>query len=234
MGKSRYAQCFCFFFNFFNFFVCSVSRNNYVSLHPTNLIETKTTMKKKILTTLLALLVCTLAGAQNVDKLYEEGKALYDAKNYKAAIAKLKPAAEKGHKKAQYRLGRCYDKGHGVAENDKLAVQWYSKAAAQGHAKSMYQLGKCYKNGEGVTKDIKKAVELFKKAADKGNGDAQLALGKCYMKRKGVPADQAKAVALFKKAVNNEKDGAEVVADLKKDAAEGDADAKKILKIVGK
>jgi TPR repeat protein len=85
-----------------------------------------------------------------------------------------------------------------------------------------------------VTKDIKKAVELFKKAADKGNGDAQLALGKCYMKGKGVPADQAKAVALFKKAVNNEKDGAEVVADLKKDAAEGDADAKKILKIVGK
>ena len=54
------------------------------------------------------------------------------------------------------------------------------------------------------------------------------------MKGKGVPADQAKAVALFKKAVSNEKDGAEVVADLKKDAAEGDADAKKILKIVGK
>ena len=155
-------------------------------------------MKKKILTTLLALLVCTLAGAQNVDKLYEEGKALYDAKNYKAAIAKLKPAAEKGHKKAQYRLGRCCDKGHGGAENDKLAVQWYSKAAAQGHAKSQYQLGKCYMKGEGVA------------------------------------ADQAKANALFKQAVNNKKGGDKVLAKLKEDAAEGDADAKKILKIVGK
>ena len=191
-------------------------------------------MKKKILTTLLALLVCTLAGAQNVDKLYEEGKALYDAKNYKAAIAKLKPAAEKGHKKAQYRLGRCYDKGHGVAENDKLAVQWYSKAAAQGHAKSMYQLGKCYKNGEGVTKDIKKAVELFKKAADKGNGDAQLALAKCYMKGKGVPADQAKAKTLLLKAVRDEKHGKEIMDKLKKDAAAGNVDAQNMLKLVKK
>lgn len=189
---------------------------------------------KKILTFLPALLFCMMAGAQNIDKLYEEGKALYDAKSYKAAVAKLKPAAEQGHKKAQYRLGRCYDKGYGVTENDKQAFSWYGKAAEQGHAKAQYQLGKCYKNGEGTAKDIQKAVVCFAKAAKQGNGDAQLALGKCYMKGTGVEADQAIAKTWFLKAVKNAKDGSEVLAKLKEDAADGDTDARKILKIVGK
>ena len=88
--------------------------------------------------TLAALLLSVVLGAnaQSADKLYEEGKALYDAEKYSQAIAKLKPAAEKGHKKAQYHLGRCYDKGYGVTEDDKTAFSWYMKAAKQGHAKS--------------------------------------------------------------------------------------------------
>ena len=96
---------------------------------------------------MLALLLCLTAGAQSAEKLYTEGKALYDAKNYTKAIEKLKVAAEKGHKKAQYRLGFCYDKGKGVKEDDAKAFQWYSKSAAQGYAKAQYQLGQCYKNG---------------------------------------------------------------------------------------
>ena len=72
---------------------------------------------------MLALLLCLTAGAQSAEKLYTEGKALYDAKNYTKAIEKLKVAAEKGHKKAQYRLGFCYDKGKGVKEDDAKAFQ---------------------------------------------------------------------------------------------------------------
>lgn len=189
---------------------------------------------KKLMTTMLLMLLCMTALAQSADKLYAEGKALYDAKNYKAAIAKLKPAAEKGNRKAQYRMGRCYDKGNGVEENDKTAFAWYSKSAAQGYAKAQYQVGKCYKNGEGVAKNPAKAFEFFTKAAKQDNGDAQLALGKCYMKGKGVAADQAKARSWFVKAVNNEKDGKEILAELKKEAAENDGDAKKILQMVKK
>ena len=84
-------------------------------------------MKKIILFT-FSLLLCTAAICQNADKLYEEGKTLYDAKDYAKAFPKLKTAAEKGHKKAQYRLGRCYDKGNGVAENKAEAFKWYSNA----------------------------------------------------------------------------------------------------------
>ena len=184
--------------------------------------------------TWLLLMTCLMAGAQSANKLYEEGKALYDAKKYTQAVAKLIPAAEKGHKKAQYRLGFCYDKSKGVAEDDKKAFYWYEKAAAQGHAKAQYQLGQCYKKGEGTNADMAKALKYYNLAAKQGNADAQLALGKCYLKGKGVVADKEKAKAGCMKAVKNEKGGDEVLEELRKDAAKGDEDAKTILLMVGK
>ena len=42
---------------------------------------------------LLALICSMAASAQNADELYAEGKVLYEAKDYAAALAKLKPAA---------------------------------------------------------------------------------------------------------------------------------------------
>lgn len=189
-------------------------------------------MRLKVI--LAALMVFATVSAQKTDKLYEEGKALYDAKNYSAAVPKLKAAAEKGHKKAQYRLGLCYDKGKGVEENDAKAVEWYSKAAAQDYAKAQYQLGKCYKNGEGVAKDRKKATALFAKSARQENADAQYQLGKSYLKGKGIEADQKKAKNWLQKAVNNPKGGAKILEELRKDAANGDEDAKNILSILGK
>ena len=145
---------------------------------------------------LIALTMSITVGAQNIDKIYDEAKALYDAKDYKAALPKLKVAAEKGHKKAQYRLGRCYDKGHGVAEDNKVAFEWSQKSAAQGYAKGQY------------------------------------ALGKCYMKGKGTTADQEKAKLWLKKAVKNPKGGLKVKEKIKKEAKEGDKDAKNIQKLL--
>jgi TPR repeat protein len=95
-------------------------------------------------------------------------------------------------------------------------------------------LGKCYKDGEGVEKNRQKAIELFMKAAKQENADAQYQLGKAYMKGKGVPADEKKAKSLLKKAVNNEKDGEEILMKIRKDASEGDEDAKQILTLIGK
>ena len=126
---------------------------------------------RKIVTTLLALTLCTAAFLQKAESLYKEGKTLYDAKKYEQAFPKLKAAAEKGHKKAQYRVGLCYDKGRGVAEDDATAVKWYQKSAAQDYAKAQYELAKCYVKGEGVAKDEAKAKSWLKKAVkDKKNG----------------------------------------------------------------
>jgi len=154
---------------------------------------------KHLFIILFALTACVVVSAQNVDKIYQEGKALYEKKNYTEAVPKLKTAAEKGKKGAQYRLARCYDKGYGMAEDNAQAVKWYQKAAEQGHAKSQYQLGKAYMNG-----------------------------------KKGLPKDEQKAKAWLSKAVKNEKDGSDILKKIRKEAKEGDADAKKMLKLIGK
>lgn len=128
---------------------------------------------KGFITTLL-LILCTIVRAQTADALYDEGKKLYDQKKYELAIKKLLPAAQKGHKKAQYRMGRCYDKGHGVAEDNQKAYQWYLKGAQQGHGKSQYQLAKCYMKGKGVAKDTAKAKAWILKAVKTSGGKEKL------------------------------------------------------------
>ena len=131
---------------------------------------------KKILVFIIGLVVAGVmtVQAQSAETLYKEGKALYDAKNYTAAFPKLKAAAEKGHRKAQYRLGRCYDKGHGVAENDETAFLWYSKSAAQDYAKAQYRVGKCYMKGKGTTADEKKATTWLTRAVKNPKGGNEL------------------------------------------------------------
>ena len=149
---------------------------------------------KHVLLTVMALAVCLMAGAQSVDKLYKEGKKLYDAKQYTEAFQKLKPAAEKGHKKAQYRLARCYAKGHGVAENDVVAVQWYTKSADQGYAKAQYRLAKCYMKGNGVAASEAKARELLSKAVKNGDKGKEILVEL----RKDAGKGDADAIALLK------------------------------------
>ena len=171
---------------------------------------------------LLLLSFSVTLSAQNADKLYKEAKALYDAKDYTLAFPKLKTAAE-----------RCYEKGRGVTKDEIAAFQWYGKSAAQDYAKAQYAVGNCYKEGIGTAKDHKKAVEYFTKAAQNDNADAQYQLGKCYLKGKGITADAKKAASWFKKAVNNEKDGKDIIAKIRKKVAEGDEDAKTIMKLAG-
>ena len=186
----------------------------------------------KLIATLAAILLSTSAIAQGTESLYRQGKSLYDAKNYKQAFPKLKAAAEKGHKKAQYRVGLCYDKGRGVAEDDVQAVAWYRKSADQGFAKAQNQLGKCYKNGEGIAKDEKKAVELFMKAAKQDNADGMYQLAKCYLTGKGVAKDEAKARSWVRKAVRDEDDGESIRAEIQEDAANGKEVDKRLLEMI--
>ncbi len=122
---------------------------------------------------LCILLMCSISiSAQSADKLYDEGKKLYDQEQYKEAVPKLQAAANKGHRKAQYRLGRCYDKGYGVKENDQKAFELYQKSAKQDYAKAMFQLGKCYMKGKGVAANQEEARKWIKRAiSDEKHGD---------------------------------------------------------------
>ena len=130
---------------------------------------------KRIVISLMMLIMTIAAVAQSADKLYEEGKKLYDEKKYEQAFPLLKKAADKGHKKAQYRVGRCYDKGNGVEEDNKTAFIWYEKAAKQEHAKSQYQLARYYLKGKGgIAVDKEKAAKLLKKAIKGGKSGKEI------------------------------------------------------------
>ena len=77
-------------------------------------------------------------------------------------IEQLRQAAERGEPEAQNALGRAYDEGQGVAEDDREAVKWYRMAAEQGSSLGQYFVGKAYANGGvGVEKDFVKAYTWF-------------------------------------------------------------------------
>ena len=52
----------------------------------------------------------------------------------------FRKAAEHGYAKAQFRLGRMYENGQGVPQDDVEALKWYRKAAEKGDAEAIKAL----------------------------------------------------------------------------------------------
>jgi TPR repeat protein len=52
------------------------------------------------------------------------------------AVKWFRKAAEQGHAKAQYALGRSYEMGLGVVADYEEAAKWYRKAAEQGDSEA--------------------------------------------------------------------------------------------------
>ena len=119
-----------------------------------------------------------------------------------AGFADLRVRAEQGDAEAQYRLGRMYLDGEGVAQDHVQSVAWFRKAAAQGHAKAQNNLGLAFEKGLGVPKDEAQAVEWYRKAAEQGEMIAQSNLGVVYGSGNGVPQDLAQAAAWYRKAAD--------------------------------
>ncbi len=86
-------------------------------------------------------------------------------------------AAEEGDAVGQFRLGREYENGKGVAKDEEEAVKWYRKSAEQGYAKAQTSLGRMYSNGKGVKRDLVEATKWYRKAAEQGDVDAKKWLG---------------------------------------------------------
>jgi|TARA_B110000908_G_scaffold24602_1_gene28222 TPR repeat protein len=110
-----------------------------------------------------------------------------------AKIDDLRKAAEQGDAEAQSNLGRMYDGGEGVPEDDVEAMKWYRKAAEQGLAMAQYNLGGMYASGKGETRDYVEAVKWLRKAADQGHAWAQYRLGAMYDSGRGVAEDDVMA-----------------------------------------
>jgi TPR repeat protein len=121
------------------------------------------------------------------------------------SFTSLQYAAEDGHPVAQWKLGRMYADGDGVARDDLRAFEYFSRIA-NAHAEdnpsapqapivagAFVALGHYYLDGIPNTKvkaDAERAREMFSYAASYfGNADAQYDLARLYLNGTGMPRD---------------------------------------------
>jgi TPR repeat protein len=122
-----------------------------------------------------------------------------------SALTALQYAAEGGHPVAQWKLGRMYAKGDGVARDDLRAYDYFSKIA-NAHAEdspsapqativanAFVALGRYFVSGipnSQVKADPERAREMFAYAASYfGNAEAQYNLARMYLDGVGAPRD---------------------------------------------
>ena len=121
------------------------------------------------------------------------------------SLTSLQYAAEGGHPIAQWKLGRMYADGEGVAQDDLRAFDYFSRIANQ-HAEdspsvpqativanAFVALGRYYLKGipnSKVKPDPDRAREMFSYAASYfGNADAQYDLARLYLKTPDASRD---------------------------------------------
>jgi TPR repeat protein len=121
------------------------------------------------------------------------------------SLSALQYAAEDGHPIAQWKLGRMYAKGDGVAQSDLRAFDYFSRIAnahaedspsapqAAVVANAFVALGRYYLAGipnSRIKRDPERAREMFSYAASYfGNADAQYDLARMYLGGVGMPRD---------------------------------------------
>ena len=121
------------------------------------------------------------------------------------SLTSLQYAAEGGHPIAQWRLGRMYADGDGVAQDDLRAFEYFSRIA-NAHAEdspsapqaaivanAFVAVGRYYLNGipnSKIKPDPERAREMFSYAASYfGNADAQYDLARLYLRSAGSSRD---------------------------------------------
>lgn len=118
-------------------------------------------------------------------------------------ILELMQKAENGDAEAQFLLGKRFDLGKGVEQNDSQAVEWYYKAAKQGHAGAQCNMGYMCVVGLGVEQNKRAAFDWFRKSNKGGEIQGTINLGLAYMDGIGVKPNYVRAQALFRKATRS-------------------------------
>jgi TPR repeat protein len=88
----------------------------------------------------------------------------------------LRDAATEGDVYSQFRLGRIYYEGDGVARDDREAARWFHQAAMNEHAEAQLILATMYEKGMGVPKSDEEAFSWYMKASSQGHERAKVIL----------------------------------------------------------
>lgn len=131
------------------------------------------------------------------DRALDRAFALYDAGDFAAVLAILRPLADQGDVRAQGVLGVMYGLGQGVPRNYGVAWDLLYPSAQAGDPNAQYNLGTLYERGLGVLQDYSEAREWFLAAARQGVPEAQFALGVSFEEGLGVTVDLVQAWAWY-------------------------------------
>lgn len=137
------------------------------------------------------------AREEPLQEWFEKAEKSYKEKKCGEAVGWYHKAAQKGHAKAQYMLGYCYEHEVGIRKDMAEAAKWYRKAAEQGNAPAQNALGLCCSKGLGVSRDHAEAAKWYRLAAEQGLAAAQNNLGVSYIKGEGVQKNAAEAVKWY-------------------------------------
>jgi TPR repeat protein len=110
-----------------------------------------------------------------------------------APLSELVRHAESGEAQAQFELGRAYEDGKGVAQDDARAVELFRKSADQGNAQAQNSLGVMYALGRGVQRDKEEAVRWYKKSAKQGLAEGIYNVAISYYNGEGIEGNIALA-----------------------------------------
>jgi TPR repeat protein len=72
-------------------------------------------------------------------------------------VVAVQRLADRGHARAQTRLGYMFATGQGVPQNYATAVYWYRRASEQGDPDGQYLLGDCLNLAKGTPLDLVEA-----------------------------------------------------------------------------
>ncbi|NND00849.1 MAG: hypothetical protein HKN85_11770 [Gammaproteobacteria bacterium] len=154
----------------------------------------------------------------------QRGLDAYYQAEYDTAAALLKPLADKGVSRAQFRIGYMYYKGRGFDEDrqeaDRIiraALPAIQSFADEGRAWAQSDLGSLYEEGLVLPRDYSEAVYWYRTAAEQGYPGAQTNLGIMYAEGRGVTASRRTAIEWFQRA-----------------AKQGDTLARRNLEVLGK
>lgn len=122
---------------------------------------------------------------------YAEDQAVRDRK---AAVARLRPLADRGYAPAQFALAQAYFDGHGVRRDYSLGYRHCLASAEQNYPAAACQIGAFYIGVSpkfGVCEyDPAQGVQWFRRAAEEGNAAAQFNLATAYSTGNGVEQDE--------------------------------------------
>ena len=158
--------------------------------------------------------------AFNLAKIYEDGAAgvpdFTQAATYYRIAAEIDTAPRyngaalgvqgpqliaAAQKYGQFALGRLYEAGKGVPQDNLEALAWYTRSADLGNIQAMLKLAILHRDGlPGIAPDLERSATWLQRAADAGSIAAMNELGRAYLNGLGVIPNQQEAARWFEQA----------------------------------